>query len=222
MHLTRYGRSLRTHLPRARNGDLRGNATAGASYARYDVLAKWDTPSFDDLTRSVIAARLEEVPPICFLSPDEVRLLDLVLARLLPQPERSRPIPITPWIDDMLNRNQGEGYRLDGLPPLRETWRKGLAALAAEAALTGPGGFSGMSKTEQDRLLRNVQLGEVLAEWPVPAAHFFTHVLLKTAADIYYSYPDAWSEIGFGGPASPRGYVRLGFDERDSWEAKRA
>ena len=35
----------------------------------------------------------------------------------------------------------------------------------------------------------------------------------------YYAHPTAWSEIGWGGPASPRGYVRMGFDERDPWEA---
>jgi hypothetical protein len=35
----------------------------------------------------------------------------------------------------------------------------------------------------------------------------------------YYAHPTAWNEIGFGGPASPRGYVRMGFDKRDPWEA---
>jgi hypothetical protein len=35
----------------------------------------------------------------------------------------------------------------------------------------------------------------------------------------YYAHPTAWSEIGWGGPASPRGYVRLDFNERDPWEA---
>ena len=34
--------------------------------------------------------------------------------------------------------------------------------------------------------------------------------------------PTAWSEIGWGGPASPRGYVRMDFDERDPWEAAEA
>ena len=34
--------------------------------------------------------------------------------------------------------------------------------------------------------------------------------------------PTAWSEIGWGGPASPRGYVRLDFNERDPWEAAEA
>ena len=31
--------------------------------------------------------------------------------------------------------------------------------------------------------------------------------------------PIAWNEIGFGGPASPRGYVRMDFNRRDPWEA---
>ncbi len=36
----------------------------------------------------------------------------------------------------------------------------------------------------------------------------------------YYSHPFAWNEIGFGGPASPRGYVRMDFNRRDPWEAE--
>jgi hypothetical protein len=53
-------------------------------------------------------------------------------------------------------------------------------------------------------------------------AHFFTHLLLKAAASHFYAQPQAWSEIGFGGPASPRGYVRMDFDRRDPWEAAEA
>jgi hypothetical protein len=44
-------------------------------------------------------------------------------------------------------------------------------------------------------------------------------VLLHEAVSVYYAHPAAWSEIGFGGPASPRGYVRIEADRRDSWEA---
>jgi hypothetical protein len=44
--------------------------------------------------------------------------------------------------------------------------------------------------------------------------------LLKTLVSIYYAHPEAWNEIGFGGPASPRGYARLGMDRRDPWEAE--
>jgi len=35
-------------------------------------------------------------------------------------------------------------------------------------------------------------------------------------------HPASWNEIGFGGPASPRGYVRMNFDRRDPWEAAEA
>jgi hypothetical protein len=45
-------------------------------------------------------------------------------------------------------------------------------------------------------------------------------VLLRDIVEIYYAHPSAWSEIGFGGPASPRGYLRLGTNRRDSWEAE--
>jgi len=56
----------------------------------------------------------------------------------------------------------------------------------------------------------------------MPVQCFFSELLLKDVLEIYYSHPAAWSEIGFGGPASPRGYVRTGFDERDPWEAEPA
>ena len=32
-------------------------------------------------------------------------------------------------------------------------------------------------------------------------------------------HPWAWNEIGFGGPAYPRGYARLGPGQRESWES---
>ena len=68
----------------------------------------------------------------------------------------------------------------------------------------------------------DVQTGRVESRYwgDLPAGGFFLHVLLKQTVGIYYSHPAAWSEIGFGGPASPRGYVRLGFNERDPWEAE--
>jgi hypothetical protein len=45
---------------------------------------------------------------------------------------------------------------------------------------------------------------------------------MRDVLHAYYSHPTAWNEIGFGGPASPRGYVRMGYDRRDPWEAVEA
>jgi hypothetical protein len=73
---------------------------------------------------------------------------------------------------------------------------------------------------DQDELLARVQAGEVKTKaWgAMPPKRFFIHHLVDQTLRVYYSHPDAWSEIGFGGPASPRGYVRL--TRRDPWEAK--
>ena len=38
----------------------------------------------------------------------------------------------------------------------------------------------------------------------------------------YYSHPHAWNEIGFGGPAYPRGYKNVGVDKREPWEVRDA
>lgn len=77
-----------------------------------------------------------------------------------------------------------------------------------------------MAVDAKDALLARIQRGEVRSpRWQQLSPDRFFGTLLRTVAAIYYSHPAAWSEIGFGGPASPRGYVRLGFDERDPWEA---
>jgi hypothetical protein len=191
-------------------------------YPGYDVLDKWRSPSFDDPTRAAITHRLHAVPERRFFSEAEWRLMEAVAARLVPQPERAQPIPITPWIDQRLAENRGEGFRFEHMPPMREAWRKGLFALDAQARLNHGAAFVELAPDRQDAVLGAVQRGEVDAQlWAaVPARRFFSDVLLKTVAGIYYAHPAAWSELGFGGPASPRGYVRLGLDERDPWEAK--
>ncbi|MDQ2679511.1 MAG: gluconate 2-dehydrogenase subunit 3 family protein, partial [Candidatus Eremiobacteraeota bacterium] len=38
--------------------------------------------------------------------------------------------------------------------------------------------------------------------------------------DAYYAHPWAWDEIGFGGPAYPRAYMRLEHGEPEPWEVR--
>jgi hypothetical protein len=42
---------------------------------------------------------------------------------------------------------------------------------------------------------------------------------MRAVLSAFYSHPWAWNEIGFGGPAYPRGYARLGAGQREHWEA---
>lgn len=191
-------------------------------YDGYDVLAKWDSPSWNDVTREVVRKRLHEVPKREFLEQDEWDTLEAVCARLIPQPERGEnPIPIVPFIDRKLKNDQGDGYRYENMPGLRTAWRLGIAGIEKEARGRHHTPFTALTSEHQDELLRAIQNDEVEGDlWDdLPPKRFFTEVLLKTAVGIYYAHPAAWSETGFGGPASPRGYVRREIGKRDSWEA---
>ena len=193
-------------------------------YPGYDVLDKWRSESFDDTTRHVLGERLATVPGRRFFIEQEWQLLEAVVARVLPQPGRTEPVPVTPWIDAQLHDGVREGFRYANMPAQEDAWRRGLAAIDAEARHRHDRGFAELDGLAADALLDALAEGEANAAlWQgMDAQCFFIAVLVKTVVGFYYSHPAAWSEIGFGGPASPRGYVRLGFDQRDPWEAKEA
>lgn len=192
-------------------------------YAGYDVLRKWGSVSWDDTTREVVRKRLEEVPERSFFSEEEWRTLVAVCHRILPQPERgTAAVPIAPWIDQKLAQNRGDGYRYADMPPLRDAWRLGLDGIDSESRRRFGESYAASPGANQDAVLSAVQQGDVTGEiWTrLPPTRFFKNVLLKSIVAQYYAHPAAWSETGFGGPASPRGYVRLGTGQRDPWEAE--
>ncbi|MGH7448551.1 MAG: gluconate 2-dehydrogenase subunit 3 family protein, partial [Longimicrobiales bacterium] len=184
--------------------------------------SKRDSPSWNEQTRNVIDHRLRDVPLRHFFLADEWELLEAVCARLLPQPDRGTDaIPIVPWIDDRIHRGTGENFRRVGTLPEPQRWRVGLAALQHESLLRHDLSFTRLTPADQDSVLRHVQKADVVSQlWQAVAAQDFFNELLTSAVDVYYAHPAAWSEIGFGGPASPRGYVRLAIGHADPWEAK--
>jgi hypothetical protein len=193
-------------------------------YPGYDVLAKRHTPSWNEQTRRIIDARLALPREPRFLSEDEFVTLVAIAARVVPQPAGRPPIPVAALVDHKLHSDAADGYRHAALPPLREAWRRGLRALDREARDAHRQPFHRLDAPSQDALLKAAQRGRLAgAAWQgMPSALFFSHRLLRDIALAYYSHPTSWSEIGFGGPASPRGYVRMGFNRRDPWEAAEA
>ena len=128
-------------------------------------------------------------------------------------------------LDAKLIADHGDGFREASMPYMREAWRRGLAAIDGEAkARHGARSFAVLADGEQDALLRSMQAGEVSGDrWSgLDAKAFFDRRILVDVPALYYSHPKAWNEIGFGGPASPRGYVRLDGDRPDPWEAAEA
>ena len=189
-------------------------------YPGYDVLAKRQTPSWNEPTRRVVDQRLAVSREPRFFTEAEYATLVAVCGRILPQPAGRPPIPVAALVDEKMHKGEGDGFRNVALPPMGEAWRRGLRALDEAARGTHGTRFHALEAADQEALLRRMEGGEVdaAALGGMPAAMFFKERLLSDIVRAYYAHPSAWNEIGWGGPASPRGYVRLGANRRDPWE----
>jgi hypothetical protein len=190
------------------------------SFSTLDQQNFWDAK-----TRSVILARVHDVPKLRFFSAEQARLLQAVCARVLPQDDRdpAHVIPIVPQIDHRLAENVTDGYRYENMPPDREAYTLGLQAIDETAATLHDAGFLEIGLPAQDALLRSLHDGEPPADHPTWArmpVHRFWMLLLGDCIEAYYSHPRAWDEIGFGGPAYPRAYMRLERGEPEPWEVR--
>jgi hypothetical protein len=138
-------------------------------YPDYDVLAKWNTPSWNEQTRGVVAKRLSEVPSRAFFDKIQYKVLEAVCDRVMPQPERSarEKVPIAPWLDCKLKNNETTGTRYVPLPPLQECWRQGINAIEAEAKLRFNRSFHQLDPAEQDKQGRGIDTAVI-----APKRHF--------------------------------------------------
>ena len=196
----------------------------GERYPGYDVLAKRTTPSWNAQTRRVIDQRLAVSREPRFFTAQEFRTLDAIAARITPQPGHRPPVPVAALIDDKQVRDRQDGYRAAEMPREREAWRRGLHAIDAEAETRHGAAFPALPASEQDAILQGIAEGNAShpAWGDMPPKTFFKQRLLPDIVHAYWSHPTAWNEVGWGGPASPRGYVRMGYDRRDPWEAAEA
>ena len=193
----------------------------GRRYPGYDVLSKRQSVSWNNKTREVIAERLSLGSQPKFFTADEFVTVMALADRIVPRSAARPPIPVAVLVDHKLHLAKSDGYRQPGMPREREAWQLGLKALDAEAEAAYGARFHVLPEADQDALLARMQQGELRnPAWGEMAPKmFFKMRLARDLVLAYYAHPVAWSEIGWGGPASPRGYVRMDYDERDPWEA---
>jgi Gluconate 2-dehydrogenase subunit 3 len=201
-----------------------GGGAKETPYPDFDVASadKWAL-DWDDKTRRLLQKRLHEVPPYRFFTAAEVATLEALCARLIPQPERQpeQRVPIAPWIDERLQQGSGAGYRYEDMPEDGEAYRLGLAGFDQTAQVDFGRDFASLNQKQQDEVIAAVAAGQSAGKaWrQLPAQRFF-QLLLGDVITNYYAHPAVWAEIGFNGPASPRGHMRLDLDKRDPWEAE--
>lgn len=178
---------------------------------------------WDAATRETILTRISNIPPIRFFSLSEAALLEAVIGHVLPQTDRTpeRRIPISPYIDERLKSGRIAGYRFEDMPSDGDAHRLGLQAIE-QMALAGFGvPFAQLSWREQEALLRSIHDGRPFGAeeiWRRMPVHRYWALLMSDCVEVYYAHPWSWDEIGYGGPAYPRGYVRLEGGEPERWE----
>lgn len=184
-------------------------------FGSFDVVeqaGRWDLA-----TAGVVLARLGPRPGIRYFSPAEEAVARALCRRLLDldddQAER-----VVGLIDGRLAEDQTDGWRYDDMPEDGEAWRRSLAGLDGEAAATHGQGFASCASDEQEKLLQGiVDLGS--GRWQGFLADRVWSLWTRYACTAFYALPAAWSEIGFPGPAYPRGYKNLGVGRTESFEA---
>ncbi|MFP5229163.1 MAG: gluconate 2-dehydrogenase subunit 3 family protein [Acidobacteriota bacterium] len=205
---------------RATGGELR-NLRQPGYYSGYSTLAQ--QKSWDAATRETVTERVDTVPPIRFFSAEEATILSAIVDRLIPQDDRApdRTIPILPVIDERLHKNALNGFRYEDMPSDRDAYRLGIAAIDAMARQRFQQPFAELTVHQQELILKSLHDGEPNPPHPVwkqMPVHRFWALLLEDCLVAYYSHPWAWDEIGFGGPAYPRGYMRLEHGLPEPWE----
>ena len=178
---------------------------------------------WDATTRDLILKRVAEPPAVRFFTPGEAETMLAVTARIMPQEDRApdRRIPILPWLDERLFTNRIDGYRFEDMPPDREAYRIAAHAFEAMAKELHGGSFHRLSTLDQETILKSLHDGKPAAAtelWKRMNIERFWTLLVGDCAAVYYAHPWSWDEIGFGGPAYPRGYMRLEDGEAEPWE----
>jgi len=178
---------------------------------------------WDEATRKVVLARVEQVPPIRFLSQREAGLLSAIMDRIIPQDDRDEQhrIPIVNWVDDRLYTGRIDGYRFDDMPPDRDAYRLALQGIEAIAQHLHGRAFIDLDDIQQDEVLVTMHDGnppagdDIWQQAPVTRCWL---LFVQDAIEAYYAHPYAWDEVGFGGPSYPRGYFRLENGQPEPWE----
>lgn len=190
-------------------------------YPEYNILNLVD--EWDSHTKEIVLKRLGPFSKYEYFSEWELLILRAVIKNIIFENRDE----IIDWIvfhlDNKMTSGIGEDQRKTGLPPEDMLFREGLAAIDLSARHKYDKGFTELDEDKQFALISGLQLGQLpkLSQWSrVPQKELFKKLLLEIVS-AYYSHPEVWSEIGYGGPAYPRGYVRVEYGLTDPWEARR-
>jgi hypothetical protein len=189
-------------------------------YPGFDVLNQ--APHWDQVTKDLIEARVRTSPPaVTFFSATERGCAHALLNDLTGQDRDDAPVPVTQMVEARLAAGETDGWRYADMPEDGQAWRDTLGYLDADARDRCGTSFAEAAEADRHRLIQAVQdlSGE---DWHgLPAKHVWS-LWTRYACTALYAHPDAWAEMGFPGPAYPRGYKNIGVDKLEPYEVRDA
>jgi hypothetical protein len=195
--------------------------TGGPRFPGFDVLAQ--SSHWDDFTRAVVFDRLHDLPAVRFFTPDQQATLVHLVDQLVGQRvEPGEPkVEIARMIDSRLAERETDGWRYDTMPPDGEAWVRTLTALDDDASAAFGAPFAELAWDDQHELIERFRSSDQQYWHGLPRSAVWS-LWTRYAATAFYSHPALWNEIGFSGPAYPRGYKNLGVDKREPFEVRDA
>jgi hypothetical protein len=192
-------------------------------YPDYDVLSQVD--HWDEVTRRVVLDRVENIPPIRFFDDAEARTLNAFCDVATAQDCEPR-VAVLAYIDEKLHAGKRDGWRFFDLPDDDELWKRVARGLDEAARAQTFASFADAPVEAQTGLVDRFAKGDLHGGvWDTVNVKRAFSVVMRYVTQAFYSHPWVWNEIGFGGPAYPRGYGAFGspdLGERESWEADEA
>jgi hypothetical protein len=191
---------------------------SGSRFPGFDPVDQ--SEHWDPVTAGVVLARLSSPPSFRFFTPGEQAVATALCDRLLDQSSEPR-VPVAQFIDSRLAEQETDGWLYDDMPEDAQAWRACLGFLTEDAQAKFGAPFADCGESDQHELIQAVQdLGS--GDWHgLNAAHVWS-LWTRYACTAFYAHPGAWSEIGFPGPAYPRGYKNPGVDGREPFEVRDA
>lgn len=176
-------------------------------------------PHWDRVTADVVLARTDTPTAVKFFTEAEESCARALLNLLTGQdePEDELAVPVLEMVDSRLAAGETDGWRYDDMPEDGQAWRNTLALLDADARQLSGAPFADAPPADQARLVQAVQ-DLASGNWHgLPAAHVWS-LWTRYACTAFYAHPFAWAEIGFPGPAYPRGYKNTGVGKLEPFE----
>ncbi|HET6626053.1 MAG TPA: gluconate 2-dehydrogenase subunit 3 family protein [Nocardioidaceae bacterium] len=180
----------------------------------FDVLA--EAGMWDPVTTGVVLARIGPLPPLRYFTPEQESVARPLLDLILDQHDEPR-VPVFEMIDQRLAELTTDGWRYEDLPPDPEAWSRTLEALNADSHDRDGCDFAECSRDQQADLLQAV-IDQRDTPWHEMQADQVWSLWSRYACTAFYSHPWAWNEIGFPGPAYPRGYRNPGVNTLEPFE----